>query len=147
MVTEVESDELYRPYDTLKAIGFTRDEAKSFLAGIENAFHNQTITAPKSELDRAVKYRVQRSELERSYFKGLLLVAWGYAFAIWLYVVAMQLFYPKSIYWPLAIWLPIRLDYFGEAAFVFSFVMATAVAILNTSLNLRPRRHHATPST
>ena len=32
MVTEVESDELYRPYNTLKAIGFTRDEAKSFLA-------------------------------------------------------------------------------------------------------------------
>ena len=98
MATEPEADELYRPYDTLKAIGFTKDEAKSFLAGIENAFDSKTIIAAKSDLDRAVKYRAQRSEQMYSHFKGLLLVAWGYAFSIWLYVVAMQLFYPKSIY-------------------------------------------------
>jgi hypothetical protein len=151
VVNEPESDELYRPYDTLTAIGFTKEEAKSFLAGIENTFNSQTIIAPKSEPDRAVKYRAERSELRRSHFKGVLLVVWGYAFAVWLYVVAMQLFYPKSLYWPLATWLPIRLDYFGEAAFVFSFIMATAVTMFNTSLNLRSGRRqpkpHATAST
>ena len=48
MVTEAELHELYRPYDTLKEIGFSKDEAKSFLAGIEDACSNQTITEPKS---------------------------------------------------------------------------------------------------
>jgi hypothetical protein len=151
VVNESESDELYRPYDTLKAIGFTKDEAKSFLAGVENAFDSQTIIAPKSEPKRVLKYGAERSGLRRSHFKSLLLVVWGYAFAVWLYVVAMQLFYPKSLYWPLATWLPIRLDYFGEAAFVCSFAIATAVTMLNTGLTLRPGRRqpepHATPST
>ena len=146
LVTETESDELYRPYDTLTAIGFSREEAKSFLSGIEKGFDSQTKIAPKSEPDRVVKYRAERSELKRSNLKGLLLVVWGYAFAIWLYVVAMQLFDPESIYWPLAIWLPIRLDYFGEAAFVFSFIVATAVTMWNTSLNLRTERHQPKPN-
>lgn len=145
MVTEKELDELYRPYDTLKSIGFSTDEAKSFLAGIANAAESQTITEPKAETERVVKYTAQRSELRRSRSKGLLLVAWGYSFAVWLYVIAMQLFYPQSIYWPLATWLPIRLDYFGEGAFVFSFIMATGVAMLSTGLNLRSGRHQAKP--
>jgi len=151
VVNETGTGELYRPYDTLTAIGFTKEEAKSFLAGIENAFDSQTIIAPKTELDRAVKYRAERSELRRSQLKGLILVAWGYAFAVWLYVVAMQLLNPESLYWPIATWLPIRLDYFGEAAFVFSFIMAIAVTMLNTGLSLRSGQHrpkpHATPST
>jgi hypothetical protein len=149
LVNETESGELYRPYDTLTAIGFTRSEAKSFLGGIENAFNRQTIIAPKNEPDRVLKYRAERSELRRSHFKNLLLIACGYTFAIWLYVVTMQLFHPESLYWPLATWLPIRLDYFGEAAFILSFTMATAVPMLNTGLNLRPSRHqpHATPTT
>jgi len=151
VVKESESDELYRPYDTLTSIGFTKEEAKSFLAGIENAFDSRTIMAPKSEPDRVLRYRAERAQLTRSRFKGLLLVVWGYAFAVWLYVVSMQLFYPKSLYWPVATWLPIRLDYFGEAAFVFSFIMATAVTMWNTRLHLRSEQRqpkpNATPST
>jgi len=151
VVNESESRELYRPYDTLKAIGFTKDEAKSFLAGVENAFDSQTIITPKSEPDRVLKYRAERSELRRSRLKSLLMIAWGYTFAVWLYVVAMQLFHPESLYWPLATWMPIRLDYFGEAAFICSFLMATAVTMWNTRLNLRTERRepkpNATPST
>ena len=141
VVNASESDELYRPYDTLTAIGFTKEEAKSFLTGIENTFDSQAIIGPKSKPDRVLKYRAERTALTRSRFKGLLLVVWGYAFAVWLYVVAMQLFYPKSLYWPLATWVPIRLDYFGEAAFVFSFIMATTVTMWNTKPNLRTERH------
>ena len=36
----------------------------------------------------------------------------------WAYVVAMQLRNPMYVYLPLALWVPIRLDYFGEAVFV-----------------------------
>jgi hypothetical protein len=144
MVTEKESDELYRPYDTLKAIGFSTDDAKSFLAGIENEAASQIKAEPKSEPDTVVKYSAQRSERRRSRVKGLLLIVWGYAFAVWLYVIAMQLFYPDSLYYPVATWLPIRLDYFGESAFFFSFIVSIAV-IWTQRLSLRTGRHPAQP--
>jgi hypothetical protein len=47
-----------------------------------------------------------------------------YSFAVWVYVVAFQVANPDSVYWGLAWWLPVRLDYLGEAAFVLSFVFA-----------------------
>lgn len=147
MVTEKERDELYRPYDTLKAIGFTKDEAKGFLTNIENAITTQSPTAPKTAPPEiAVKFRAQRSELRRSRFKSLLLIVWGYAFALWLYVIALQFFYPESIYWPFATWLPVRLDYVGEAAFVSSFFIATAVTMWNTKRSLRPRHQELGPN-
>jgi hypothetical protein len=146
MVTDKELDELYRPYDTLKSIGFSTDEAKSFLAGIANAAKSQTITEPKAETERVVKYTAQRSELRRLRSKTLLLVVWGYAFAVWLYVTAMQLLHPESINWTLATWLPIRLDYVGEAAFVFSFIVATAVTMWNTRLSLKTGRNITKPN-
>lgn len=40
----------------------------------------------------------------------------------WVYVAAMQLRDFKIVYTPLAVWLPVRLDYFGEAAFILSVV-------------------------
>ncbi len=113
MVTEKELNELYRPYDTLKAIGFSTDEAKAFLAGVSDAANSKTVDEPKREVERVVKYTAQRSERRRLRSKTLLLVVWGYAFAVWLYVIAMQFLYPNSIYWTLATWLPIRLDYLG----------------------------------
>ena len=144
MVTEKESDELYRPYDTLKAIGFSTDDAKSFLGRIENEAASQIKAEPKSEPETVVKYRTQHSERRHSRLTGFLVVVCGFAFAVWLYVIAMQLFYPKSIYWPLATWLPIRLDYVGEAAFVFSLFTALAVAMLNA--RMRTRRNPAKPN-
>src|SRR5208283_4402528 len=98
MVTEKELNELYRPYDTLKAIGFSTDEAKSFLAGVSDAANSQTVAEPKREAESVVRYTTQRSERRRA----LPLVVWGYAFAVWLYVIAMQFFYPNSLYWTLA---------------------------------------------
>jgi hypothetical protein len=43
------------------------------------------------------------------------LLAWGY-------VVAMQLRHLNMVYDTLSEWLPIRLDYFGEASFILSMV-------------------------
>lgn len=148
MVTEKESDkesdELYRPYDTLKAIGFSKDDAKSFLGAIENEAASQIKAEPKSEPEMTVKHSTQRAERRRYRVMGFLVVVCGFAFAVWLYVIAMQFFYPASIYWPLATWLPIRLDYVGEAAFVFSLFLAIAVVVLKT--RMRPRRNPAKPN-
>src|SRR5208337_1280343 len=142
MVTEKESDELYRPYDTLKAIGFSTDDAKSFLGGIENEAASQIKAEPKSDPDIVVKHSTQRADRRRYRVKGLLLIVWGYAFAVWLYVIAMQLVYPNSLYWPVATWMPIRLDYFGETAFVFSFIVSIAV-LWTQRLSPRTERHLA----
>jgi hypothetical protein len=150
MVTEKESDkesdELYRPYDTLKAIGFSTDDAKSFLGGIENEAASQIKAEPKSEPDIVVKHSTQRAERRRYRVKGLLLIVWGYAFAVWLYVIAMQLVYPGALYWAVATWLPIRLDYFGESAFFFSFIVSIAV-IWTQKLSPRTNRDPAKPET
>ena len=51
-------------------------------------------------------------------------VIWGYLVAVWLYVIAFQLRYRNGVYDVLAWWLPIRMDYLGEAAFVLSFIFA-----------------------
>ncbi len=144
MVTEAEADELYRPYDTLKAIGFSTDDAKSFLANVETAAQSQLPPEPKSEPEVAVKYSVQRSLHRSQLRRGLLLVALGYAIAVWLYVVAMQLFYPGSIYFAFATWLPIRMDYVGEAAFVSSFIIATSLIMWKPRLTMKAGRQAKT---
>jgi hypothetical protein len=41
---------------------------------------------------------------------------------MWGYVVAMQLRHLEEVYDQLAEWVPIRLDYLGEAAFILSMV-------------------------
>jgi hypothetical protein len=50
-----------------------------------------------------------------------------FSFAISAYVISFQIAHPESVYWQLALWLPwIRLDCFGEAGFIASFVFALA---------------------
>jgi hypothetical protein len=56
------------------------------------------------------------------------IVIWGYCLAVWLYVIAFQLRYPDSVYDTLVWWLPIRMDYLGEVAFVLSFMFALIIA-------------------
>jgi hypothetical protein len=131
----------YRPYDTLRAIGFTKDEAQGFLSHVESAIATQLPPPPNVASELSVKFSTQRSELRRSRLKTLMLIAWGYAFALWLYVIVLQVFYPTSIYGPFVPWLPIRIDYVGEAAFVFSFVVATVAAMWNVKRGLTTKTH------
>jgi hypothetical protein len=145
MITEAELNELQQ-YDTLKTLAHPTEDTESFLASVKNAAHSQTIIEPKTQPDTVVEYRAQRSELRHSTLRGFVLVAWGYGFAVWLYVVAMQLFYPNSIYGALATWLPIRMGYFGEAAFVSSFIVATALIMWKPRMSLSSGRHQATPN-
>jgi len=42
---------------------------------------------------------------------------------------------PGSMYWPVALWLPIRMDYFGEAGFIVSFIFAAAAILTNNNEN------------
>jgi hypothetical protein len=137
MVAKEEEDENYRPYDTLKAIGFTKDQAKGFLTNIEEAAATQLPPEPKKEPEIEVKFRAQKSELRSARLKKFLLIAWAYAFAVWMYVIAVQFLHPEWIYEPFATWLPIRMDYVGEAAFVASFIIITAITMWNTKRSIR----------
>ena len=59
----------------------------------------------------------------------LCLVGCFYGLLMWGYTVAMQLRDERTIYYALAWWLPIRLDYFGEIGFVVSFLFAMVLAL------------------
>lgn len=124
-----EEDDDYRPYDTLKAIGFTKDDAKGFLSSIEADAASQLPEEPKKAPDMEVKFSVQKAQIRHSRIKYGLLIVGGFAFAVWLYVIAVQFLYPDWIYESFATWLPIRMDYVGEAAFVISFIVLVAFAM------------------
>jgi len=141
-----EADENYRPYDTLKAIGFSKDEAKGLLTSIEEAAATRLPPEPKKAPDIEVKFQVQKSELRRIRLKRLLIIVWGYAFAVWLYVVATQFLNPAWIYEPFATWLPIRMDYIGEAAFAASFIIIIAIMMANTKRGIRPKNQVTDPN-
>jgi hypothetical protein len=57
-------------------------------------------------------------------WRSIAVILWGYCTAVWLYVISFQMVNPDSPYWKVAVWLPIRMDYFGESAFVASFIFA-----------------------
>jgi len=69
------------------------------------------------------------SKARSSLIRRISFVIWGYLLAIWVYVIAYQLRYRGGIYDVLAWWLPIRMDYLGEAAFVSSFIFALIIAL------------------
>ena len=68
----------------------------------------------------------------RNLIRRFCVVGWGYCLAIWLYVIAFQLQYSDSVYNTFAWWVPIRMDYLGEAAFIFSFIFALIIALYST---------------
>jgi hypothetical protein len=138
-IVKEEADPNYRPYDTLKAIGFTKDEAKAFLTNVETTAAAELPAEPKKAPETEVKFRMQESELRRSQMKRLLLIVWGYAFAVWIYLIATQFFHPEWIYGPFATWLPIRMDYIGEGAFVASFIIIMTVTMWDTKRAMLPR--------
>ena len=62
--------------------------------------------------------------------RRLLLVVSFYGLLCWGYVIAMQIAHPNSVYWEFVWWLPwLRMDYFGEAAFVVSLACAIMWAL------------------
>lgn len=132
-----EEDENYRPYDTLRAIGFTEDEAKVFLTTVEQAA-TQLPPEPQKAPDIEVKFRTEKTELRHSNLEKFLIIVSAYAFIVWIYVVALQFLHPESLYAPFARWLPIRMDYVGETAFVVSFIIIIAITIPHKTKHVNP---------
>jgi len=128
-VAKEEEDENYRPYDTLKSIGFTTEEAKGFLTNIESNAKAQLPPEPKKAPDVQVKFSTQKAQLRHFRRRNAFVIMGGFTFAVWLYVIAVQFLHPDWIYGPFATWLPIRMDYVGEAAFIFSFIILVAFAL------------------
>ena len=116
------------PLETLTAIGFTRNEANAFLSRIENSFTTPTVKT----------FRYSQQKQSSFNYSKFLTVIWGYAFTIWVYVIAMQLRFPESVYWRLALWLPIRMDYIGEVVFVSSFILACAITLGSAKSTTHP---------
>jgi len=93
------------------------DEAYSSLNGLK--------TADESLSEAIIR---MGSKSHASLIRRVCFVISCYGFAVWLYVIAYQLSFPQGVYGPFALWLPIRMDYVGEAAFTLSFISALITA-------------------
>ena len=96
--------------DVLRRLGFTADQSQALIKRIEDGQNARTRRVYTS-------LKTSSNKLRR-----VSIVLWGYSVAVWVYVIAMQLRYPESPYWPFAVWIPVRLDYLGELAFFLSFI-------------------------
>lgn len=112
------------PDEVLRSLGFTADESQALIKRIEDR---------QDERTRRAYARLKTSSTK---LRRVSIVLWGYCFAVWLYVIAMQIRYPDSPYWPFAVWIPIRMDYLGEFAFFLSFIFGF-IAIAWTSREVR----------
>jgi hypothetical protein len=141
-VVKEDEDEDYRPYDTLKAIGFSKDDAKRLLSNIEAAADTQLPPEPRKAPDLELKYQTQKALRRRTRFRYMLLIACGYALAVWAYVIGVQFTHPDWIYAPFATWLPIRMDYVGDAAFIASLAIIIILMMWKTKHETRPEQRH-----
>jgi hypothetical protein len=107
----------------LTSIGLTQEDARQFLRRLPQLQESRGMTTISRHRDFS---RLQRL--------SIVLCAWS--LSVWLYVIAMQLRYPDAVYWPLAVWLPIRLDYLGEAAFILSLIFAIITALSQINRNI-----------
>ncbi len=72
--------------------------------------------------------------------RTIIAILWAYSFALWLYVTMMQMAFPDSSNWPLAIWLPwLKMDYLGGAALLGSLVFAVTWFALRTDNTNQPK--------
>jgi hypothetical protein len=55
-----------------------------------------------------------------------------YSFAVWLYVVALQIAWPESTRWPLCRWIPLDVGTMGEISFATSLACAALAALTHT---------------
>ena len=66
--------------------------------------------------------RDSKERTSRSIAVALARTVFLFGLLTWGYVVAMQLRRTRLVYYQLAEWVPIRMDYIGEAAFILSMV-------------------------
>jgi hypothetical protein len=74
------------PDEVLRSLGFTADESHALIKRVEDR---------QVERTRRVYTSLKTSSNK---LRRVSIVLWGYSFAVWLYVIAMQLRYPESPY-------------------------------------------------
>jgi hypothetical protein len=114
-VLVVDSTREKGPMEILTSMGLTGAESRQLMKRIE-----------AERKDQALKLFVSAKK-SSTRLRRVTIILWMYSLIFWLYVIAMQLRYPESPYWPLAQWLPVRMDYVGEVAFILSFVFGILV--------------------
>ena len=115
-VMNVNRETLNQSMKVLTSIGLTQEDARQFLRRL-----------PQFQESRGMTINSKRRDFSRLQHVSIVLCTW--TLSVWLYVIAMQLRYTDAVHWPLAVWLPIRLDYLGEAAFVLSLIFAIITAL------------------
>jgi len=146
VVVREEEDTSYLPYNGIGVMGFSPAEQEAYLTNNQPQLTSPPATQPNKESHQQLDILVQRSEPKHSRFQNLLpLIVWGYAVEFYLYVIGLQLFYPRSAQWPFAAWLPTHLDYLGETALIFSFFLVTAAIIWGTKRSLQPKQQETSP--
>ena len=85
---------------------------------------HSTLSKGTGQLRPIDELRKQQFRDRIALLRSFVALLWAYSFAIWIYVIVLQYTNAGSVYWSLATWLPIRLDYFGEASFLSSFFFA-----------------------
>ncbi len=110
---------------------FKADYSDGLGSHLDKVWNRSSAGLIHSNVSKATGQLRPINELRQQHFlnriatlRNFVAVLWAYSFAIWIYVIAFQFMNPRSVYWSLAVWLPIRLDYFGEAGFLASFVFA-----------------------
>ena len=111
----VESTREKDPKQVLASMGLTDAESRQLMKRIEDERKDQALRLFVSAKKSSTKLR------------RVTIILWIYSLIVWLYVIAMQLRYPESPYWPLAQWVPVRMDYLGEVAFFLSFIFGILV--------------------
>jgi hypothetical protein len=100
------------PHEVLRSIGLTASESHELFKRIEESRTHLLVVGLKKSSSK---------------LKRLTVLVWAYTLIVWVYVIAMQLRYPESPYWIFAQWVPVRMDYIGEAAFLLSFILGIFV--------------------
>jgi len=103
------------PMEVLAAMGLTEAESRQLMKRIEDERKDQTLRL-------FVNARKSSTKLRRT-----MIILWIYSLIVWPYVIAMQLRYPESPRWGFAVWIPVRMDYFSVAAFLFSLILGVFV--------------------
>jgi hypothetical protein len=83
-----------------------------------------------TDRDEKISNRIARALARTVFLFGLL---------VWGYVIAMQLRNTHLVYNTLAEWIPIRMDYVGETAFILSMVAYFLLKFWETKKQPAPR--------
>jgi len=92
-------------------------------------------------LDKIWRRSIQRKILNRlPKRRTIIAILCAYSFALWMYVIIMEMTFPESYNWPLALWLPwLKMSYLGGMALLGSLVFGVTWFALRTDNTNRPK--------